>query len=98
MTSTSTGTNRAPTTASFISRVPIFLPRYSGVRPTISPARNTAMTTSSRTPNRPDPGPPEDHLAGHDVQHDVEHEPAREAEGEQRARICLPVLFLVWRD
>ena len=28
--------------ASFISRASIFLPRYSGVRPTISPATNTA--------------------------------------------------------
>ena len=29
-------------TASFISRDSIFLPTYSGVRPTISPAMNTA--------------------------------------------------------
>ena len=30
-------------TASFTSRAPIFLPRYSGVRPTIWPARNIPM-------------------------------------------------------
>ena len=28
----------------------IFLPRYSGVRPTISPATNTAMMTNSSMP------------------------------------------------
>src|SRR5262249_43154875 len=31
--------------ASFISRAPIFLPRYSGVRPTIWPATKMPMTT-----------------------------------------------------
>jgi hypothetical protein len=33
-----------------ISRSPIFLPRYSGIRPTISPARKTASTTISSIP------------------------------------------------
>src|SRR5271166_2993627 len=33
-----------------ISRALIFLPRYSGVRPTISPAINTDITASRRRP------------------------------------------------
>ena len=37
---------------------PSFLPRYSGVRPTISPARNTAITASTRMPYSPAPTPP----------------------------------------
>ena len=44
--------------ASLISRAPIFLPRYSGVRPTISPATNTAMIASTSIPYRPEPMPP----------------------------------------
>jgi len=32
--------------AIFTSNAPIFLPRYSGVRPTISPAMKTASTTN----------------------------------------------------
>ncbi|MCI4040772.1 hypothetical protein [Streptomyces sp. TRM75563] len=36
--------------AKVIWRVPIFLPRYSGVRPTISPAMNTAMTAMISMP------------------------------------------------
>src|SRR5450755_826183 len=55
---TLTGTNNVPSAASLTSRAPSFLPRYSGVRPTISPAMNTASTTSSSIPNRPEPGPP----------------------------------------
>ena len=39
-----------PIIVSLISRPPIFLPRYSGVRPTISPATNTATTTNSSIP------------------------------------------------
>ena len=35
------------TTAICISKAPIFLPRYSGVRPIISPAMKTAMTTNA---------------------------------------------------
>ena len=42
----------------FTSLRPTFLPRYSGVRPTISPARNTAMTASTRIPYSPAPTPP----------------------------------------
>ena len=41
-----------------ISRALIFLPRYSGVRPTISPATNTVMTASTSIPYSPDPTPP----------------------------------------
>ena len=41
-----------------ISRRPSFLPRYSGVRPTISPATNTAMTASTSIPYSPEPTPP----------------------------------------
>ena len=33
-----------------ISRRPSLLPRYSGVRPTISPATNTVMTASTSIP------------------------------------------------
>jgi hypothetical protein len=44
--------------ASFISRGPIFLPRYSGVRPTMSPATNTAMIAMTRMPYKPAPTPP----------------------------------------
>ena len=36
----------------------IFLPRYSGVRPTIRPAMNTARMQYSRIPYRPAPTPP----------------------------------------
>ena len=44
MISTIVGTKSAPTAAIFTSRASIFFPRYSGVRPTISPATKTAMT------------------------------------------------------
>ena len=44
--------------ASFISRDSIFLPRYSGVRPTIRPAMNTVRTTKTSIPYRPAPVPP----------------------------------------
>ena len=44
--------------ANLISRAPIFLPRYSGVRPTISPATNTVMIASTSMPYRPEPVPP----------------------------------------
>ena len=37
-------------TASLTSRASIFLPTYSGVRPTISPATNTARIANSRKP------------------------------------------------
>ena len=47
---------------------PSFLPRYSGVRPTISPARNTAITASTRIPYSPAPTPPGRDLAEQDVQ------------------------------
>ena len=44
------GTNSAPTAAILISRASIFFPRYSGVRPTISPATKTAIRTKKNIP------------------------------------------------
>ena len=41
---------REATMHSFISRASIFLPRYSGVRPTMSPATNTAMMAITSMP------------------------------------------------
>src|SRR5262249_37526129 len=57
-TSTTTGMVRKYSEANFTSRAPIFLPRYSGVRPTISPATNTVSTASTRIPYSPEPVPP----------------------------------------
>ena len=45
-------------TAIFISNGPIFLPRYSGVRPTISPAMKTARMAKISIPYSPEPTPP----------------------------------------
>ncbi len=45
-------------TASFISPAWIFLPRYSGVRPTIRPAMNTLRMARISLPYRPAPAPP----------------------------------------
>ena len=44
--------------AYFISVGRIFLPMYSGVRPTISPATNTVTMASTRMPYSPAPTPP----------------------------------------
>ena len=44
--------------ASFISRCSIFLPRYSGVRPTMRPAMKTESRTKTSMPYRPAPTPP----------------------------------------
>ncbi|KTC80332.1 hypothetical protein Lche_2352 [Legionella cherrii] len=44
--------------AIFISKGSIFLPRYSGVLPTISPAINTVRITSINIPYSPEPTPP----------------------------------------
>ena len=44
--------------ASFTSRACTFLPRYSGVRPTISPATNTASSANTTMPYSPEPTPP----------------------------------------
>src|SRR6185503_15820837 len=44
--------------ASFTSFDSIFLPRYSGVRPTINPAMNTVSTTITSIPYMPAPTPP----------------------------------------
>ena len=52
------GTVSSTSMVILISFASIFLPRYSGVRPIISPATNTATTANSSMPNRPEPGPP----------------------------------------
>ena len=57
-TSTIAGVVRKYNEASLISRLPIFLPRYSGVRPTMSPATNTVITARISMPYSPDPVPP----------------------------------------
>ena len=48
---------------SFISRPSIFLPRYSGVRPTISPQMNTARMAYRIMFMRPTPLPPKTQLS-----------------------------------
>src|SRR5215469_8111032 len=57
-TSTIVGIVRMYSAAYFISVGRIFLPMYSGVRPTIRPPTNTVMTASMRMPYRPAPTPP----------------------------------------
>ncbi len=59
-TSSAAGIASTYSAAQVISRRPIFLPRYSGVRPTIRPARNTATTASTSIPYSPAPTPPGD--------------------------------------
>src|SRR3984893_13442567 len=54
----STGRVRKYSDAYFISVGRIFLPMYSGVRPTISPATNTVTMARIRMPYRPAPTPP----------------------------------------
>src|SRR5580698_6903010 len=53
-----TGKVRKYSAAYFISVGLIFLPMYSGVRPTISPATNTVTMASTRMPYMPAPIPP----------------------------------------
>src|SRR5277367_2097253 len=53
-----TGSTRKYSAAYFISVGRIFLPMYSGVRPTISPATNTVIMASTRMPYIPAPTPP----------------------------------------
>src|SRR6516165_6457785 len=53
-----TGKVRKYSAAYFISVGRIFLPMYSGVRPTISPATNTVTTARIRMPYMPAPIPP----------------------------------------
>ena len=62
------GMARIEIAAAVTSRRPSFLPRYSGVRPTISPARNTAMIASTRMPYSPAPDPARRDLAEQHVQ------------------------------
>ncbi|MCY1444153.1 hypothetical protein D9M71_606070 [compost metagenome] len=56
--STSKGVARMAMDTIFISCASIFLPRYSGVRPIIRPAMNTAMMANTSMPYRPEPTPP----------------------------------------
>jgi hypothetical protein len=56
--STSSGIVSVAMRTSFTSRASIFLPRYSGVRPTISPAMKTASRTKRSIPYSPEPTPP----------------------------------------
>ena len=53
-----TGRVRKYSAAYFISTGRIFLPMYSGVRPTISPATNTVTMARTRMPYMPAPMPP----------------------------------------
>ena len=48
--STSSGGSRIAIDAILISNAPIFLPRYSGVRPIIRPAMNTATIANMIIP------------------------------------------------
>ena len=57
-TSTSSGVTRMAIDVIFISNTSIFLPRYSGVRPIIRPAMNTARMAYTSMPYRPEPTPP----------------------------------------
>src|SRR5581483_4691952 len=57
-TSTIVGIVSMYSAAYFISVGRIFLPRYSGVRPTINPATNTVTMASTRMPYIPAPTPP----------------------------------------
>jgi hypothetical protein len=49
-TSTNNGGMRMAMPAIFISKASIFLPRYSGVRPIMRPATNTAMMAKTSIP------------------------------------------------
>src|SRR5262252_10060841 len=55
---TTAGSVRKYKAAYFISTGRIFLPMYSGVRPTISPPTKTVTIASTRMPYRPAPTPP----------------------------------------
>src|SRR5579875_32624 len=57
-TRTVTGMTSTPKAASLTSLACTFLPRYSGVRPIISPPTNTATMANSRTVYSPLPSPP----------------------------------------
>ena len=57
-TSTIKAVNNAPIVTSLMSLGSIFLPRYSGVRPTIRPPMNTASRTNSSIMYNPVPTPP----------------------------------------
>src|ERR1043165_2048265 len=54
-TRTSAGVVSRYREANLISRALIFLPRYSGVRPTMRPATKTVMTARMSMPYNPDP-------------------------------------------
>ena len=56
--STMVGTMRTISDAIFMSYGSSFLPRYSGVRPIISPPINAATITKTSIPFKPEPTPP----------------------------------------
>ncbi len=56
--STSSGVARMTMETIFMSKASIFLPRYSGVRPIISPAMKTPRMAKASMPYRPEPTPP----------------------------------------
>ena len=62
---TSMGMTRTSRPASFTSLAWIFLPRYSGVRPTMRPPMNTAMMAKARIVYMPAPGAARGDLAEH---------------------------------
>lgn len=57
-TSTTIGVNREYKIIQRVSREPIFLPRYSGVRPTINPPRKTPSNAAMTMLYTPVPSPP----------------------------------------
>ena len=67
--STRAGVIRKYSEANLISRAPIFLPRYSGVRPTISPATNTVITARIEHAVQAGAGAARRDLAEHHVEH-----------------------------
>ena len=71
---------RTTSEAIFISKASIFLPRYSGVRPTISPAMNTATIDEHQHAVEPGADAAEDHLA-------ELHEQQRDQAAERRERV-----------
>ena len=64
--------------AIFTSYASIFLPRYSGVRPTIRPAMNTASTTKTSIPYKPGANTAEDDFAELNIEQ--RHEAAERGE------------------
>ena len=75
--STVSGVKRAASETSLMSRAPIFLPRYSGVRPTIRPPMKTDEQDEDEHRVEPGADAAEHHLA---------HREVRERHGSAEAR------------